>query len=207
MPQELEPIKPTISTDTSSDSGTFVGRNTVDLNDPHVLHRVRNRFYPGYWTKEHAAREPYEKRPLYIVYCKTPAEADLAWAAKPTFVRTRFVLEYESYNIPQLEPNDLEHLLDKASRQRQLAAALMDNNWAGVRLLNSLRDAQNMTVGAVNNLLGFDEHISGNVVSQLAKSGLINRRGKRIWETPTGLGILQTLEHAAGVDLHPDAHQ
>lgn len=185
----------------------FVSSITAVLSDQRILDEVQNRFFRGCAAKVGAAAEPYDKRPLYIVVCETRQECELAWAAKPPFVRAKIIPTYEFAprweGVPQLGSAVLEHGLGEASQRLALAAALMDDDWAGARLLGSVRSAPGMTAEASHTILGADEETTTAVVSRLVAAGLAAISDELISCTPTGKRILQRLERAAGVDLTP----
>jgi hypothetical protein len=103
----------------------------------------------------------------------------------------------------QLRTLEAERVVAKATLNRALLGAMVDDDWLGSRLLAQL--TQPMTVGALAMLVGTPPDRIAAALARLHRGGAVDVEGDRFLRTARGAELLARLEQATGVDLgEPD---
>jgi hypothetical protein len=89
---------------------------------------------------------------------------------------------------------EIESKLGEAFKNRQAMAALMMENWLGLRLLSELAAHEKSTISELTSLVGADIDLTAAALAKLVGSGLAEVSGKFFVCNSKGSSVLRTLE-------------
>jgi hypothetical protein len=94
-------------------------------------------------------------------------------------------------------------LLVQACENRELAAAQMDEDWLGVKLLAHLRESPDSHLSELAFMTGSSVDAVAPILARLARAGAVAVRHRQFACTEKGTEILNKLEATTGISLTP----
>lgn len=131
---------------------------------------------------------------------RQPEEED-AWLG---FVSNLFSQrDGEKINTNLLLAVSRDRLLAQACENRELAAAQMDEDWLGVKLLAYLRESPDSQASELALMTGAPIDAVTPILARLARAGAVAVRSRQFACTEKGVELLRNLEAATGISLIP----
>jgi hypothetical protein len=149
----------------------------------------RDRLFPGWWT--YAQHSPPSAAPVYRVVCTTYKDYVLARRVKPQAVRATIKYEPQAVSV--------ERTVEETHRQRQLLAALIDDDWLGFSVLASVGTPSLAT--EIATMIGADVDRVATVLALLVGYGAVVVDGPRFARSMLGEGVIRAVESSVGISL------
>jgi hypothetical protein len=159
--------------------------------------------YKGVYQRQPEAEE--EAREAFFIYVSSQRDEAGVNSVHPVTV-SEAVHFYETKlrEVRQAaETEKRDRLLARACANRELAAAQMDEDWLGVKLLAYLRESPNSPASELAVMAGAPIDAVAPILARLVRFGAIGVQHRQFACTEKGSELLGNLEAATGISLTP----